>query len=172
MRSILCPLLAFLIVGCAPEENTSVEVPRNSEHRSPVEQPLPKPTFRIHDEANYITITPLAQEKMVAFAQASSDQKWWLRVSINWGGCTGFRTALDLDTAIPCSDDVVSYSGQIACVSKADMTIWIQGMLIDWEKTAFRITYPYQTEETRKKCEKLLISTNAEQLKKQAAEKQ
>src|SRR4051812_15102627 len=83
--------------------------------------------------APLVTLTPEAEE---AVARVVREQRvagrWYLRVRVVPGGCTGFQHKLDLEFDPPAPDDRVTESSGVSVVVSAQQVEMLRGTRVDF----------------------------------------
>lgn len=108
-----------------------------------------------------IEITLAARKQILGVVKANSiENRWWLRVSVKPGGCTGVMESIDLDPSGAGPGDVELRVGDIRCVFARNEESLIQGVRIDWNeddiKPGFKLTYPNRTKENQDRAMKII----------------
>jgi len=106
------------------------------------------------DEQPHIELTPRARSNLLAYVKETHPQgDWWLAIRLEWGGCSGYSVKLDLARSLT-ADEIEIWAGDVCCAVQKKQKALIQGIRIDWQTTektkGFSVTYPNQTEETKR----------------------
>src|SRR5262245_362280 len=113
---------------------------------------LEQPTLKTPDAppAIPITVTEKAAgevKRIIAEQQAAgSADALYLRISVQGGGCSGFKNKLDLDTVFNEKTDVRSEQHGVTLVVDKKSLLYLEGATIDFHEDlnarGFRITNP------------------------------
>lgn len=136
-------LLSAFAAGC--ERKSSVSTLERTALIKTAVPTVEKPIFKL---------TPAAVSRLqLAIDEAERDSIMRLRMELEPGGCTGFRTKLWLDDVLTPQQDACFHVGPIACVYLKKQEFLIQGALIDWieteEEKGFKVTFPDRSKENQ-----------------------
>jgi iron-sulfur cluster assembly accessory protein len=111
----------------------------------PVGVPIAKPVVPV------VELTDAARAEFHRLAaELAPEGPCYLRLTIAYGGCTGFQSKLDLDPTQPGPADVSVGDGDVTVVYSADQTPLVQGAVIDFvsteEKRGFSVTFPNKSD--------------------------
>lgn len=150
---IVAAMTGVTAVGCIPRPTVVTPATEQSTTATPSQTPASGPSSRTVDNPN-VELTQAARDTLRGFAdEHSPGRKWWLRIAVVPGGCTGMMDKLDFDRDGPAADDVEFISGGVWCVAAEDQLVLIQGTQIDYvaAKDGFAVTRPNMTAENRRK---------------------
>lgn len=97
-----------------------------------IADPVAEPT--VTEDAQVVTLTAKAADKVASFLEDSEDKDVALRVAVQAGGCAGFRYALFFDDRQLDGDVVTDQHGVQIRIDKMSSP-YIQGAVIDWKET-------------------------------------
>jgi len=114
---------------------------------------LDQPTLKTADAPPVpiaVTVTEKAASevnRIIADQQASgAADALYLRISVQGGGCSGFKNKLDLDTTYNPKTDVLSEQHGVSLVVDKKSLLYLQGATVDFHEDlnarGFRITNP------------------------------
>ena len=163
-RTLAAACLLSVIAGCEPaapvaDTNPPQAFGSPANHRPPASetQPPESPAGPRRVEPSFLDITPAARAQLRKTAdEYAPGRRWWLRVHVQSGGCTGMSTKLDFDPIGPETGDAEFLCGDIRCVMTAKHDFLIQGTVIDWvengKERGFSLKPTNVTEENRRKA--------------------
>tara|TARA_B100000131_G_scaffold280101_2_gene285722 strand:+ start:513 stop:836 length:324 start_codon:yes stop_codon:yes gene_type:complete len=97
-----------------------------------------------------ITITDFALEKLKELV-ANEDEGTFIKISLQGGGCSGFKYNVELEKEIKKLDKKIDFGGLSILVDKKSY-LFLNGMEIDYEETLLRTGIVFKNPNATRTC--------------------